>query len=193
GTAHATAAYGGDANHTGSNGAADFTIAPAATTTTVSCTDQTYTGATLTPCSALATGDGIAAPGIDVSASLVYTNNTNAGTAHATASYGGDANHTGSNGAADFNIGPAATSTAATLTPCSALATGDGIAAPGIDVSASLVYTNNTNAGTAHATASYGGDANHTGSNGAADFNIGKAPLSVTADADPTTAGIDHF
>src|SRR5205814_4783446 len=139
---------------------ADFNIVPAATTTTVSCTDQTYTGAALTPCSALATGDGIAAPGIDVSASLVYTNNTNAGTAHATAAYGGDANHTASNGAADFNIGPAAstttvscsdqTYTVAALTPCSALATGDGIAAPGIDVSASLVYTNNTNAGTAH-------------------------------------------
>src|SRR5204862_105154 len=138
GTAHATAAYGGDANHTGSNGAADFTIAPAASTTTVSCSDQTYTGAALTPCSALATGDGIAADRNNVGAALVYTNNTDAGTAHATAAYGGDANHTGSNGAADFTIAPAAstttvscsdqTYTGAALTPCSALATGDGIA-----------------------------------------------------------------
>src|SRR5207248_1776109 len=197
GTAHASASYAGDANHSASNGAADFNIAPAGSTTTVSCSDQTYTGAALTPCSALATGAGIAAPGIDVSASLVYTNNTNAGTAHASASYAGDANHSASNGAADFNIAPAGstttvscsdqTYTGAALTPCSALATGAGIAAPGIDVSASLVYTNNTNAGTAHASASYAGDANHSASNGAADFNIAPAGSTTTVSCSDQT------
>ncbi len=44
-----------------------------------------------------------------------------------------------------------------------------------VDVSAALVYANNTNAGTATATASWGGDANHTGNNGSGSFSIGKA------------------
>ena len=49
------------ANHTGDDGAADFTIAKAASTVTVSCPaiDQTYTGAALEPCTASYTGAGL--------------------------------------------------------------------------------------------------------------------------------------
>src|SRR5207248_7058280 len=83
------------------NATADIDISPSAPTTTVICSHQSSTGPTLSPCSSRATGSAIAPPGIDVSASLVYTNNTNAGTAHASASYAGDANHSASNGAAD--------------------------------------------------------------------------------------------
>jgi MBG domain-containing protein len=42
--------------------------------------------------------------------------------------------------------------------------------------------SDNINASTAHASASYGGDANHNGDDGSASFTIERAPLTVTAD-----------
>jgi hypothetical protein len=75
-------------NHSGSSDSKNFTIDKASTATTLTCpTDVAFTGAALTPCSASVTGAG----GLNQSLSVSYTNNLNAGTASASASYAGDA------------------------------------------------------------------------------------------------------
>jgi len=73
---------------------------------TVACTPSvTYTGLPQAPCTAQAAGVGMSP--LNVSASLVYVGNTNAGTAAATATYAGDSNHDGSSGAGGFTIAKA--------------------------------------------------------------------------------------
>jgi hypothetical protein len=59
-----------------------------------------YNGATQTPCSATVTGVG----GLNQSLPVTYTNNINVGTATASASYAGDANHLLSTGSKNFSI-----------------------------------------------------------------------------------------
>jgi len=67
----------------------------------VSCpASVTFTGSPLTPCTAnFATVDGLSG-----ALTVTYTNNTAVGTATASATYAGDANHTGSTGASSFLI-----------------------------------------------------------------------------------------
>jgi len=60
----------------------------------------TYNGSAQTPCSASVTGAGSLSQSLTVN----YTNNTAAGTATASASFAGDANHAGSNGSKTFAI-----------------------------------------------------------------------------------------
>src|SRR5881628_758584 len=200
GTAGASATYAGDANHIGSTGTGSFTIDRAASAVTVTCTagaPYTYTGSAQTPCTAAASGVGMSP--VDVSGSLSYANNIAAGPATAAASWAGDPNHTGSTGTGGFTIGPASsmvtvtctagapyTYTGSPQTPCTAAATGVG----GLNVGVTPVtYTNNTNVGTAGASATYGGDVNHFGSAGTGSFAIGKAASStvVTFEAAPYT------
>ena len=121
--------------------------------------------------------------------------NTDAGTATASASYAGDANHKSSSDSKTFAIEKAASTTAVTCPvsvtyngsaqePCSANVTGAG----GLDQSLPVAYSDNTNAGTATASASFGGDANHKSSSDSETFTIDKAdsttavtcPVSVT-------------
>jgi hypothetical protein len=120
-----------------------------------------------------------------------YAGNINVGTATASYTYAGDANHTGSSDTKNFTIVKAPSTVTVTCggpyiytglaqAPCTAQATGAGMSP--VNVSASLVYANNTKAGAATATASWGGDANHTGNTGSGGFTITKATLTVTAD-----------
>jgi hypothetical protein len=182
GTATANASWGGDDNHFGNNGTASFNITKAASAVTVSCPEsQVYTGSEIKPCSATASGVGMV--DVDVSASLAYTDNVNVGTATANASWDGDANHFGGNGTATFQIEKANTITTVTCaagpftyngsaqTPCSASVTGAG----GLNQTLTVLYTDNLDAGTAHASASFAGDANHNVSNDATTFIIEKA------------------
>src|SRR6185437_9242517 len=130
-----------------------------------------------------------------VSVTVVYANNTNAGTATADASYAGDANHNGSAATqVTFTIDKAGSTTTINCptiltydgspqTPCTATATGAG----GLNVSVTVVYANNTNAGTATADASYAGDANHNGSTATqATFAIDKRTLTASIAGNPT-------
>ena len=156
----------------------NFTIDKASSSTDVTCTagPNVYTGSALTPCTASATGAGGLNPAPDAA---TYTNNAGVGTATASY-YTGDTNHFGTIAAQNFTIDKAPSSTTVScptsvtytgsaLTPCTANVTGDG----GLNQSLTGVsYADNTNAGTATASASYAGDANHFGSSDSANFTI---------------------
>src|SRR5438876_11558601 len=146
------------------------------------------------PCTAAATGPG----GLNVAVTPVsYTSNTNAGTASASGTYGGDANHLGSTGTGSFSIGQAASTTTVSCpagpytydgtahTPCSATVTGAG----GLSLAPTPSYSGNTNAGTATASYTFSGDANHTGSSDSKTFTIGQASSTtvVSFEAGPYT------
>lgn len=170
-------------NYNDKSGSAAIVINKASSATVVSCpASVTYNGAAQTPCTAIVTGVG----GLNEPLTVSYTNNVNAGTASASASFAGDANHNDSNDSKNFTIEKAATVTTVTCgagpfiyngnphTPCSASVSG-----PGLNESLTVNYTNNVNAGTATASASYAESANYLGSTGTKDFTIEKA-ASVT-------------
>ena len=187
GTATASYSYAGDDNHTGSSDSKTFTIdkAPSTTVVTIVGGPFSYTGAAQTPATVAVTGAGA----LDLTPTASYADNINAGTATASYSYAGDDNHTGSSDSKTFSIDKAAstvevictgapfTYTGSAQTPCSARATGAGA----LDQVLTVSYINNTNAGPATASASFTGDANHTGNTGSANFTIDKASLTVKA------------
>ena len=195
GTATASAAFDGDANHLGSNDSKNFTIEKASSTTAVSCpASVTYSGAAQTPCTASVSGSG----GLNQSLAPSYLNNVSAGTATASASYAGDANHLGSNDSKNFTIEKAPSTTTvscpasvtysgAAQTPCTASVSGAG----GLNQSLAPSYLNNVNAGTAMVNASFAGDANHNGSNDSKTFIISKATTDtvLTSTPNPTNVG----
>ena len=183
GTATASAIFSGDANHNGSSDSKTFTIEKAASTTTVTCPASViYNAAAQTPCTAVVTGVGL-----NQTLAVTYTNNVNAGTATASASFAGDANHNGSSDSKTFIIEKAPTVTTVTCgagpfvyngsphTPCTASVTG-----PGLNESLTVTYTNNVNAGTANASASYAESANYLGSTASKTFTIEKAASTTT-------------
>src|ERR1051325_9999829 len=107
GSAPASATYGGDVNHDGSNNSANFAITKASSSVTVNCpASETYTGSAIEPCTASFSGAG----GLSGTLTPTYMNNVNVGTATASATYGGDANHDGSNNSANFAITKASSS-----------------------------------------------------------------------------------
>src|SRR4029077_7935843 len=189
--------YAGDGNHAASSGTGSFTISPATSIVTVICpaTALTYTGAAQTPCTATYTTSEARSTVLPLTPT--YTNNTNVGAAGASASYAGDANHTGSGNSGSFAISKATSSvtvicpttaltyTGAAQTPCTATYTTSE--APSTVVPLTPTYTSTTHDGTAGASASYAGDTNHTGSGRPGSFAISKATSSVTVIC-PTTA-----
>ena len=199
GTTTASASYAGDANHNPSSDSETFIIDKADSTTTVACAAGpfVYNGSAQTPCSASATGAG----GLNQSLAVSYGNNINAGTATASATFAGDANHTGSSGSTSFRIDKASSTTTVSCpsgpfvyngsaqTPCSANVTGAG----GLEQSLTVDYGDNLHAGTATASASFAGGANHTHSSDSTSFTIDKREVtaSITA-ADKTYDGSDE-
>src|SRR5207247_1832674 len=82
-------------------------ITKASSTTVVSCpVSVVYTGAAQTPCSVTVTGAG----GLSLTPTPSYTNNVLVGTASASYTYAGDANHFGSSDSTTFAINAAHTS-----------------------------------------------------------------------------------
>ena len=174
-----------------------FAIAKAPSTTAVTCPDSvTYDGTAQEPCTAEVTGAG----GLHASLSVGYSHNTDAGTATASASFAGDANHESSDDSKTFAIDKATSSTAVTCPtsvtfdgtaqqPCTAEVTGAG----GLHQSLSISYSDNTNAGTATASASFDGDANHKASDDSTTFTIARATPSVSVSwSDWTFDGTAH-
>ena len=110
GTYRIEAAYGGGTGFSASSNSAQspaptLTIAKGPTTTTVTCGAGPfgYTGDPVTPCSASVAGPGGANQSLPVS----YSNNTEAGTATASASYAETADHLASSDSVSFTISKA--------------------------------------------------------------------------------------
>jgi hypothetical protein len=108
GTYTIEAAYSGGtgfnaSNNSGQSPAPSLTIGQASSTTVVTCPagPYTYTGSAQTPCSVSVTGANLS-----LTPTPDYTGNTDAGTATASYTYAGDANHTGSNDSDTFEIDP---------------------------------------------------------------------------------------
>jgi hypothetical protein len=189
GTATASYTYAGDANHDSGSDSKNFEITKASTATVVTCpASETYTGLAIEPCTASYSGAG----GLSESFTPTYSNNLNVGTASASATYAGDANHEGSSDSKNFTIDPASSTTTANCpgnvtydgaarTPCTASVTGAG----GLNEAVTVNYTNNTDAGTANASATYAGDVNHAGSNDSKDFTIDPASSTTTVTFEP--------
>ncbi len=179
----------GNYDITSVNGSYKITLAPSATV--VTCTDAVYTGSPITTCTANVTGAG----GLNAAVTPVtYSNNTDVGTAGASATYAGDSNHSGSSGSSTFAITLAPSATVVTCTPsvvyngaaqtvCTANVTGVG----GLNAAVTPVtYTNNTDVGTAGASATYAGDSNHSGSSGSSTFAITLAPSATVVTCTPS-------
>lgn len=183
GTSSVTATFGGDATHLASTATATFAIARASSSTSVVCTDVTYTGGPLTPCTATATG----VPALSVPLTVDYSNtNTDAGTASAAASWPGDANHDGSSGSQTFRIGQAAAS--CRVTPYSGVYDGrpHGLSGTctgvgGVDLSAGLTLgETRTDAGTSIVTWSFEGGTNYADQSGTSSVTVARAPSTTT-------------
>ena len=155
-----------------------------------------YTGSAFTPCSVTVTGAG----GLNLTPAPSYDDNTNAGTATASYTFAGDANHTGSSDSETFTIDKASSTTTVTCPagpfqysgvdqhPASVTVTGAG----GLSLTPAPSYDDNIDAGTATASYTYAGDANHTGSSDSETFTIDKAEVAVDAvDASKTYADAD--
>jgi hypothetical protein len=185
GTYSAEATYAGTADYLGSSDSRNFTIARAASSTVVSCPAAvTYTGAALTPCTVAVTGAG----GLSLTPSPSYANNVSVGTATASYTFAGDANHTGSGNSATFTIGRA--TAAVTLGNLTQTYTGSPLTPTATTSPAGLAIgwtgVPQTNAGSYPVTATVN-DANYQGS-AAGTFTILMPPLPrLTASADPST------
>lgn len=179
----------GAGNYNNVAGTVNDSIAQATSTVTVSCTaSQTYTGASIAPCMATATGAG----SLNVPLTVNYTNNTDAGTATASAIYAGDANHTASTGNGGFAITKAPSATALTFESgpyvyrgsaftATAAVTGAGsLNQPVSSVAYSGDCTNVSSADGCTATATYLGDANHEGSTDSKSITITQASAGIT-------------
>ncbi|WP_035671471.1 T9SS type A sorting domain-containing protein [Flavobacterium sp. 83] len=193
GTATASYAYGGDANHEASADSKTFEIGKAASATVVTINGGpfTYTGSAQTPATVSVTGANLSATPI-----ADYSNNTDAGTATASYAYAGDANHEASADSKTFEIGKAISTTVVTINGGPFIYTGSAqtpatVSVTGANLNESLTanYSNNTNAGTATASYAYAGDANHEASADSKTFEIGKAASAtvVTINGGPFT------
>jgi hypothetical protein len=171
-------------NNSTQSPAPTLTVDKASSTTTVTCGAGpfTYDGSAKTPCTAAVTGAG----GLSQPLTVSYANNTGAGQATASASFAGDANHNSSSDSKNFTIDKASSNTTVSCpasvtydstpkTPCTVSVTGAG----GLNLSPAADYANNTNAGTATASYTYAGDANHNGSSGSKTFAIDKANATI--------------
>jgi hypothetical protein len=202
-----TAHYAGDANHSASDGAAvAITINKADATVVVTPYTVTYDGSSHTADVTSITGVN-GQTGAAVGTVTLNTTHMNAGTyASDSWQFTGGANY---NDVAATTItdainkapstvvvtinGDPFTYTGSAQTPAVVLVTGVG----GLTLTPTAIYTNNVNAGTAAASFTYVGDANHTGSSDSKNFTIGKAnativvtPYTVTYDGNPHTATV---
>ena len=162
-----------------------------ATATSIVCAAATYTGSALTPCTVTVS----AVTGLTLHPTASYSNNTAAGTATASYTYPGDSTHLGSTATVTFTIDKASststvtcnpstiTYTGSAFTPCSVSVTGAG----GLNTTGTVVYSNNTSAGTATASYDYPGDSNHNVSTGSTTFTIAQAAVTVTASTSSIT------
>jgi hypothetical protein len=174
---------------------ATFSIAKAATTTTVTCEAGpfTYDGSAQTPCSASVTGSGLGQ-----ALTVSYKDNVDAGTATASASYTESANYLGSSDSETFTIGKRAitvTADAQSKTygdadPALTYKVTTGSLANANDLSGSLTRVAGQDVGTyAIQQGTLAGSGNYTLTFVGANLTIEKRAITVTADAQGKTYG----
>ena len=212
GTATISASYAGAATYEASSGSGIFVIAKAPSSVVTTCSNQTYNGGALAPCTATVTGVG----GLNETITPTYSSNTDAGTASVTASYAGDSNHEASTSVTTFAIGQVGSTTSFTAST-SALILGESVTLTAAVTSGatgvvtfkdaalnSLCVTANLSAGSASCSwtpgsvatfaisAFYLGDNNFTASNSAGS-NIVVTPVThtVTYNANGGTSVLD--
>jgi hypothetical protein len=142
---------------------------------TCSPSSVTYDGLAKTPCTATVTGTGLS-----TSVPVTYTNNIHAGTATASFNYAGSGTYAPASGSTTFTITPNSTTTTVTCSPVSMVATGQPFtpctatvtSTDGLNLTGTPTYVNNVAVGTATASYTYPGDADHTSSTGSANFSI---------------------
>jgi hypothetical protein len=197
GKATANASFGGDDNHKPSDDSKTFTIDKADASVSITWTDGTYN---TNPHPAAAVVDGVGGEtDLSPSASLTYYTGsdttgtpllgapTDAGTYTVQASFAGNSNYKPASATTTITIDKAPSTTVVTCpvsvtydgsgqTPCTATVTGAG----GLDEPVTVSYSHNTDAGTATASASFGGDDNHKPSDDSKTFTIDKATPSVS-------------
>jgi hypothetical protein len=106
GSGTVTPSLGGDTltNYSITSNSGSWNITQASSTVSVTCPGSViYNGTTQTPCTASVTGVG----GLNQSLTVNYSNNMSAGSATASATFAGDANHAGSSNNGGFTINPA--------------------------------------------------------------------------------------
>ncbi len=188
GSATASATFAGDANHTGNSNSGGFTINPASVTATAGSYSGVYDGSThaLSVCQVAGAYTG----------SLICTNNPagpvgpGVGSGTITPSLSGDTltNYSITSNSGSWSITQASSTVSVTCpasvtyngtaqTPCTASVTGAG----GLNQSLTVNYSNNTSAGSATASATFAGDANHTGNSNSGGFTINPASVTATA------------
>ena len=158
---------------------------------TCSPSSVTYDGLAKTPCTATVTGTGLS-----TSVPVTYANNIHAGTATASFNYAGSGTYAPASGSTTFTITPNSTTTTVTCSPVSMVATGQPLtpctaavtSTDGLNLTATPTYVNNVAAGTATASYTYPGDADHTSSTGSANFSI-VAHYALTASSANITYG----
>lgn len=212
----AAATYAGDSNHNGSSDSKNFKINKALSTTTVIASNAIYDGS---PHGGTATVTG--AGGLNQSATVSYTGRsgttygptttapTNAGNYTAFANYAGDANHSNSTGSTDYVISQVGSTTTVTTGDFSYDGNphGQSASATGTNLNQSLTVTYTgingtvynasttapTDAGEYSASASFAGDANHTGSSDSKNYKINQVSSTTTVTvSDATFDGLPH-
>ena len=194
GTATATATRTAGGNYAAASGSATFQISAASSTVSVTCPASTvFTNSALTPCSASVSGAG----GLSATLPVSYAANVDVGTATASASYAGDANHSASSGSQTFQITAAPTSTTvvcpvsvaytgAIQNPCTA-----SVAGPGLAQALPVSYTPSSPrvVGAYSASAAFAAGGNYQASAGSKSFSITKASATATAGSGTMTLG----
>ena len=121
-------------------------------------------------------------------------------------SFAGNGNYNATSGTVDNNIDKAPSVTTITIIGASFVYTGSAIKPASVTVSGAIglsltpepIYANNVNSGTATASYSYAGDANHESSSDSKDFTISKAQVTIIADigykneGDPTEPDLTY-
>ena len=186
GTCTITATRAADANYNASAESAPKSVAINKADATISVTgyDVPYNGTAHT-----ATGSAKGVNNEDLSSllDLTGTTHTNAGEYADTWTFAGDTNYKNASGAVADKISKAVATVGVNCpvsvtyngdaqTPCSASVTGAG----GLNQTLTVGYSNNTNAGTATASASYTGDANHETGSASKTFSIAKADATIS-------------
>jgi hypothetical protein len=186
--------FAGGVNYNDATGTALVTIGKADANIAITDYSGTYDAAAHT-----ASGTATGVSSVDLSSGLSFaTSYTNAPGGSTGWSFAGGVNYNDATGTALVTIGKAESTTVVSIvgapftytglaqTPATVSVTGAGGLS---ETPTSVVYTNNTAAGTANASYTYAGDGNHLGSNDSKTFAIGQKTATVVATAKSKTYG----